>query len=283
VRRIRERPSGPEFDAWLKDAARARSKLLEGWADERAKAAAEDRRIKFNPEFNADVYKNLRKIFLYEAFHHKCAYCEVNHSDGYPVHVEHYRPKAEVTQERQPVVHTGYFWLAYEWWNLLLSCANCNTRHTDPQGTSHPGKLNEFPIGGQRVLNPSSDPAIWRAELAGENAVLINPYFDDPTEHLEFDPETGAAVPKTRRGKATIDICDLNRPSLRDKRLAMRGATALGKLIHLVDKDMQDVIPADSELTFWTLCLLEQTVENLRAKVAAERSHKSDDVGQGSG
>ena len=55
------------------------------------------------------VQKRLNKIY-----HLKCAYCEKKLLDA-PKHIEHYRPK------------DVYYWLAYSWDNLLLSCGNCNS------------------------------------------------------------------------------------------------------------------------------------------------------------
>jgi len=78
------------------------------------------------------------------------------------LHVEHYRPKGKVTvrtdendqTSREVIDHPGYFWLAYEWYNLILSCPYCNTSHAtedQKEKIKHPGKLNEFRINGKRV------------------------------------------------------------------------------------------------------------------------------------
>jgi len=265
MRRIEERPSGPEFDAWCKRRNSARERLLDAWLEARSKASQEG---VFKPSFNEDLYKDFRQVFLFKAFYQKCAYCEVNHSDGSPVQVEHYRPKGAVTENREYIKHTGYFWLAYEWWNLLPSCAHCNTKHTDPSGQSHPGKLNEFPVSGERILAPCDDPDHWQDELVGEGAVLVNPYFDDPVKHIGFDPATGAAIAKSPRGKATIDICDLNRPALRDKRLALRNDALLAMVSKLLDKrSIDEVVPPSNELTLWRAYLVDSAADELKEEV----------------
>ena len=252
MRRVDARPAGPGFQAWSDRASVARQKLIEAWQAEREAAARENRPVAWRPSFNEALYKGLRQVFLFEAFHQKCAYCEVNHSDGYPVQVEHYRPKGGVTENREATEHKGYFWLAYEWWNLVPSCAHCNTNHTDPCGGPHPGKKNEFPVGGARVTEPSDNPALWPEELAVECAALLNPYFDTPEEHIDFEPTTGAAIPNSPRGKATIEVCDLNRPSLRDKRLSLRGHALLGMVFDLMGlKAMDDIVPPSAELSLW--------------------------------
>ncbi len=110
--RVNARPAGPAYENWRERAIAARNKLIEAWKAESETAARESRPIAFRAKINEDLYKELRKIFLFESFHQKCAYCEVNHSDGYPVQVEHYRPKGAVTENREPIDHPG----------LLLAC-----------------------------------------------------------------------------------------------------------------------------------------------------------------
>jgi hypothetical protein len=56
---------------------------------------------------------------LNNIYNHKCAYCEAYEPEP---EVEHYRPKKGVTGE----VHEGYYWLCYEWSNLMPACHDCN-------------------------------------------------------------------------------------------------------------------------------------------------------------
>jgi hypothetical protein len=152
-------------------------------------------------------------------FLRKCAFCEVRFQlPNAPLHVDHYRPKKEVTVGRQTIDHKGYFWLACEWYNLLLVCHNCNSGHSEliaGKREKHPGKANEFPIGGERVYFPSKDPTLWAKDLESEKPLLLNPYLDDPEEHIAFS-ELGVpyAKKKSNRGKETIEACHLHRESL---------------------------------------------------------------------
>src|SRR5579872_571430 len=67
---------------------------------------------------------------LAKSYSYKCAYCErICKAD-----IEHYRPKKAVDEEAQ---HPGYYWLCYEWSNLLPSCITCNR-----EGSKH----NHFPV-----------------------------------------------------------------------------------------------------------------------------------------
>lgn len=51
-------------------------------------------------------------------------------------------------------------------------------------------------------------------ELRTESPLLIDPCADDPATHLHFS-KNGLVAGKTTRGKATVDILNLNRPELR--------------------------------------------------------------------
>ena len=85
----------------------------------------------------------------------RCAYCEGRNSAGEFGDAEHYRPKGEVTENRKPISHPGYYWLAYEWYNLLLSCKKCNSKHPDRDqrpGRHHPPRPAE---GVERTLRRS--------------------------------------------------------------------------------------------------------------------------------
>ena len=78
---------------------------------------------------------------LNELYFHKCAYCETLCK----AEIEHYRPKKGVTED---TLHNGYYWLCYEWSNLVPSCRYCNTEG---------GKGNQFPIKGTRIKLPPFD------------------------------------------------------------------------------------------------------------------------------
>src|ERR1700722_2357164 len=76
--------------------------------------------------FSDRVYSHSSvKIALERVQHGKCCYCEV------------VIPKAYSQQSRgAPKIYPGYYWLAYEWDNLFLSCSFCNSRN----------KRNLFPL-----------------------------------------------------------------------------------------------------------------------------------------
>jgi hypothetical protein len=239
-------PVGDQYKDWCAAAVKARKKILDDWqASKDAKAqkdapanpAAEPNQVagasknakgdqktseaKF-PSLNQQVWSDLKKIFLNDIFHEKCAYCEGKVAANFPLDVEHYRPKKEVTENRLSTGHQGYFWLAYEWYNLILACRNCNSNHSsrcDGEYVPNPGKLNEFPVSGKRVTEPSGNPEQWQAELEGEEPLLLNPYSDNPAEHIAFD-DKGVPYPynQSERGRQTIKICHLDRFELIEAR-----------------------------------------------------------------
>ncbi len=144
-------------------------------------------------------------------FHGKCAYCECYIEDFQHGDMEHYRPKGAVTDENdepilvrdekgQPRPHPGYYWLAYDWKNLLPSCTDCNQPGVI-KGKKI-GKRNRFPVIGKHATTPE--------EVEREKPLLLNPVIDLPEEHLKVDAETGMLVHRTDRGRACIDILGLN-------------------------------------------------------------------------
>ena len=155
-------------------------------------------------------------------FYGKCAYCESEVSASQFGDIEHWRPKGKITDEHDHIVfvtdpggtkvpHPGYYWLAYDWRNLLYSCLRCNRPQT-VLGKKI-GKANRFPVNGLR--------AKLKGEESSELPLLLNPLYDDPSEHLEV-ARNGVMVEKSDRGKMCIEIFGLNlRQRLIEKRMSV--------------------------------------------------------------
>ncbi len=247
MRRVTKVPSGPAFEAWRARAEEARAVTLRkpGTLDE-------------------EVWRDFREVFLHDAFDHKCAYCESDFSANFPTQTEHYRPKAQVTEGRIKVPGVRYYWLAHEWWNLLPSCHYCNTHHTDERSRNkHPGKLNEFRVRGSRVTAPSPDPESWRTELATEQPLLLNPYDDDPADHLTFETDTGIPMPLngSERGSETISVCDLDRMSLCEKRRSAQASLLNWEKRIQEGETAEQVIPDSAEYSLYKRILLRRHIE----------------------
>lgn len=171
------------------------------------------------PAFTFKAYKadDVRTRLLKDFFD-KCAYCESRYATTAPVEIEHFRPKGRIKGE----THSGYWWLAMSWDNLLPACIDCN-RHRK-QATPTPksgktlaldeakgaftsslvlttGKQDAFPITGTRLAAQSLN-------YAAEGALLLDPCRDDPDAHLHFymhaKAPLGLVLPKATVGTTTL-------------------------------------------------------------------------------
>ena len=177
--------------------------LSEGCQNKIEKSIREKNRHKFSYYYS---HKDVKEA-LEEIYHEKCGYCESKTKHIASLQVEHYRPKAKVDEDLN---HNGYYWLGYEWSNLLLACPKCNE-----QGA----KGNKFPIEGVRVFVDSNRYLPHNSPLIDEEPLLLNPEIDDPKEHFIFD-EYGKIESSTTRGIKTIEICKLDRDKLNITRRA---------------------------------------------------------------
>ena len=155
-------------------------------------------------DFDSNVYAHKTvKAALRKVQHDKCCFCESKVTHISYGDVEHFRPKAGVRQKSGASLgRPGYYWLAYEWSNLFLSCQLCNQRY----------KENLFPL---------KKPAD-RAKSHSDNVGMEKPMFIDPTEdvgkYISFREEVIFAVNDNPRGKATIKALGLDRDELNDMR-----------------------------------------------------------------
>ena len=151
-------------------------------------------------QFKNTIYghESVKQVLL-NAQHDKCCYCEVK---GGTKEVEHYRPKGAVkeargTKEKFP----GYYWLAYEWDNLLMSCGDCNRN-----------KSSLFPLidESRRVYNHHDN-------IEDEKPLIINPVKDDPRKHILYSRQE--PIPITELGQKTIECLKLRNHNLQESRL----------------------------------------------------------------
>lgn len=203
-------------------------------ADVGSPAATERSKVKHhyaNPDAKAykfSAYKQKEVITAINAlFKNKCAYCESRYSATSPTDVEHFRPKARVSDEAG---HRGYWWLASTWTNLLASCIFCNRAHNNdlydwvvadwlPRQVKS-GKHDNFPLAfGVRAFSDSDD-------LTAEDPLLIDPTQRDPAEYVSWRKVEGVQVivPLEADGATTpyaaesIRVYGLNRRQLVEAR-----------------------------------------------------------------
>jgi uncharacterized protein (TIGR02646 family) len=149
--------------------------------------------------FKSAIYGDATvKAALIQAQHGKCAFCE--RYVGEDGDVEHFRPKAGCCQgKRTTMQRPGYYWLAYDWDNLLLACSACNSRN----------KRNLFPLA-----DDTTRARCHTDDLTRESPLFINPAEEDPEALIGWRKEVAYPIKNDKRAKQTIEELGLNRPAL---------------------------------------------------------------------
>lgn len=148
--------------------------------------------------YGHDTVKEALKL----AQHGKCAFCESPITHVQYGDVEHFRPKKGFLRGGR-LVRPGYYWLAYDWDNLLLACQICNQRH----------KRNAFPL-----LRGSRRARSHLGSIAGEKPVFIDPAHEDPMNDIGFREHVPCARNRSVRGRRTIRGLGLARRDLMEVR-----------------------------------------------------------------
>ncbi len=230
------------WEKWQQEAQEATMKVIAAYEQWQA----QNNNKKFTYPWEDEIWKWLKDFLLERVFHGKCAYCETKEVRS-PYHAEHFRPKGMVQykklddsklhkalcsrEDSSQIEHPGYFWLAYDYKNLLPSCAFCN---------SHEGKKNQFPVARQYLfrfrLDEAELPNLKRPPFVSptqqgiyyllsediddlESSLLLNPLTDDPHEHICFgDRGIVAEVDNSAKGLHSISVYNLSDDGLRQAR-----------------------------------------------------------------
>ena len=204
-------------------------------ATKKLKDAYDDGRRDF--EFKSDIYgaKSV-KAALIKAQHKKCCFCESKVTHISYGDVEHFRPKGGFRQKKSdPLTRPGYYWLAYEWSNLFLSCTLCNQRY----------KANLFPLAVTRNRARSHED-----DVSAERPLFIHPSDDDPEQYIGFRDEIVYAIDGKRRGKVTIEGLRLDRNDLEEmRRDRLQPAKRSKRIVRYFRqlRDRQGGLPAEVE------------------------------------
>ena len=152
--------------------------------------------------FRDGVYNHRTvKDALLDAQHRKCCYCESTFLGTSFGAVEHFRPKGAVRDRPgRGLDYPGYYWLAFHWENLLVSCERCNTV-----------KGSLFPL-----RDPRSRARCHHDESSEEEPLLVDPAREDPRRHIRF--REAAVEPLTHRGRESIRGVGLGRENLEETR-----------------------------------------------------------------
>lgn len=152
---------------------------------------------------------------LYAMHRRTCAYCGCYLPRNDRGDVEHFRPKARVDDD---LGHGGYWWVAYNFDNYLLSCSTCNSVR----------KGNWFP------LRPRSRRVTYdtRSKLPHEARVLFDPTIDSVEKYLRAEWEEELCPIRAQGGLAgvirkqvegTLKLFKINTdPDLVKERIAIR-------------------------------------------------------------
>ena len=162
--------------------------------------------------------ENKVKRFLHQSQSGKCCYCERIRDEKAETDIEHFRPKAELKENPN---HSGYWWLAYSWDNLLISCKKCNNR-----------KNTRFPLKDE-----NKRAFFEHDDINKEEPVLINPLTENPEDFIIYDiPENDKeplmikAVGKCERGDETVKLTGINdKELLRERAEKFRDCCVLNK------------------------------------------------------
>lgn len=223
------------------------------------------------------------KSALIELFKGKCAYCESTFLHVYSGDVEHFRPKGEIEEavhEKKP----GYYWLAADWDNLLLSCRNCNQKLTHSiygtSGKKTMGKMNQFPLSdSNRYVRRHDHPNGVTDEEAYR--LLLNPCIDDPELHLEYGDE-GVIRPKrgvnnilSSKGKTSIDVYVLQRvPLVQSREKVLIDIQAqIQRVIEATQNFNQFLDNPDPALRFYFEKILKRELERLKQFLNLEEQY----------
>ncbi len=216
--------------SWVGKAARARATHCRLVTRYRPDYVAGRRKLTFDSKLYAheDV-----KATLLQAQHDKCAFCESKFKHVAYGDIEHFRPKGGWVQTPgDKLTSPGYYWLAYDWDNLLYACQLCNSRH----------KGNLFPL-----LNPAARITDHRdtRPLSSEAPLFIHPALEDPEDLITFDDDApipaSRALLHRRRAQTTIEELGLTRSALGERRRAkLANLKKLVKTLIIIAKKRTD-------------------------------------------
>ncbi|NMG03301.1 hypothetical protein [Azoarcus taiwanensis] len=152
--------------------------------------------------------------------HGKCWYVECK-NPGTDDDIDHFRPKSGVKEDG---THPGYFWFAFDWKNLRLSCHRANRPRINPDGAGTGGKAGHFPL-----VNPAAR-AFTPAEGKGhEVPALLDPTDPQDVAMLTFQQNGEVALSPQFKGQTAAEaklsasrlILHLDWPAFREARVVL--------------------------------------------------------------
>jgi len=194
-----------------KDYANPPADLMDSkWNDHKSNVLVE----KNTHNAKVECYRNTTLEKLVRLYKNKCACCE--RSRGEELQVDHYRPKKARNNRNATYNHPGYYWLTYDWSNLIPLCSSCNQ-----------SKSNYFPLkdDSKRISSHMHQHAYNPATLyTHEQPLFINPEIESkPEKHFKYLPN-GKVEGRTEEGTAMVKFYKLNgRTKIRDRKSIIEG------------------------------------------------------------
>ncbi len=168
---------------------------------------------KFQKEYYAGKEnEDSSKKNLIALYNNKCCFCESNASPSSFWQVEHFRPKNKSPKKSKYGHHNGYYWLGYEWSNLLLICSKCNNKKNShfPLLNSE-NRIKNHPLDANNSLISNITNSIYE----NEGCILLNPEIDKVEDFLIFKPNGDIKGIDTQgRGEISIELYHLRRENL---------------------------------------------------------------------
>lgn len=211
--------------------------------------------LKLNQLVFNDNYYNHDKVKkeLNDIYGNKCAYCEsLLEISGYK-RIDHYRPKEKIKDIHGNKLnnHKGYFWLAYEWSNLVPCCEICNGAKSDYFPLLEvESRVSDFHIDIPFPTIPPDDDwkeywQSWREcwnpmayPLSNEKRLLLNPELDEVEKYFYYMID-GRIQSDEIEGIISIKIYDLNREPLQFERKKVIDLY-YDKLLEYIDDYLED-------------------------------------------
>jgi hypothetical protein len=214
----------PAVDALIPDLRQAAEEVLNEQDPARRAALIEKYRsrwVAFRAPFDAFSYG-------------KCWYVECK-NPGTDDDIDHFRPKGGIYEDDD---HPGYYWLAFEWTNLRLSCHRANRLRINPDTAETGGKADHFPLvnPADRARRPEDD---WRREIPA----LFDPTDPRDPAMLSFKPNGEVDLSPEFKGNAIAEIkfdasriyLHLNWPKFRDDRVIL-----YNNIVRLIERGVRE-------------------------------------------
>ena len=150
----------------------------------------------------------------------KCWYVECK-SPGAENDIDHYRPKSRVAEDQ---THPGYYWLAFDWTNLRLSCQRTNRLRRNLESGKTGGKGDNFPL-----VNPESRARVPHDDISREIPAIVDPTNAADVAMLTFGRSGDVELVPNLKGEtiaeakleASLLHLHLNWPRFRDERVML--------------------------------------------------------------